>query len=588
MNPVTDSLKSRSKIYQLARTESETRVNDYNPLLLLLWKANIDIQFVAESSLALAHYVSGYVTKAEKSSKQEIWQEVSDNKSIYSRLWSFGVQSVCSRECGLYEASDLLLGDHLTEKSATIKWIDVSMPQKRSCRLKDHRQLEQLAQHDPNNKDIYEESLLDTHYPKRPESLEDVCLYDLVANYSWQSTDDNGKRQYTKLNKPCLPNHKLFDPQKENQREDYFYSLILLFVPFRDESSLLLENETAEEAFHRLMNEDSSAYHDKLQKILDAQSKMTEINEARKADGEEKRVNKEDDEDPQLMGEAKTAMHDMADMLVNHSTSDQLSFEDRIAMLNADQKRIFDTVDSHLSFNELQQSGQAPVCLFPTREMCKQFNSEMLHHLSSEVHEIVCTDEVDQTVNEKKAIEQLEKLNNDCSRTAGLEAKLLLAVGARVMLPRNIDTKTGLVNGALGTVLSISSKCITVQFDHVSKPYDVDKVQTKFMVMKNLCLYREQFPLILAYAVTIHKCQGLSLDCAIVYLSDKVFSAGMAYVALSRVRSLAGLHLSAFDPKSIIVSTSCLQEANRLREAYRKDLPLYQMPSKVQPLPPGG
>ena len=48
--------------------------------------------------------------------------------------------------------------------------------------------------------------------------------------------------------------------------------------------------------------------------------------------------------------------------------------------------------------------------------------------------------------------------------------------------------------------------------------------------------------------MTIHKCQGLSLDCAIVDLSDKVFSAGMTYVALSRVRSLAGLHLSAFDP----------------------------------------
>ena len=54
-------------------------------------------------------------------------------------------------------------------------------------------------------------------------------------------------------------------------------------------------------------------------------------------------------------------------------------------------------------------------------------------------------------------------------------------------------------------------------------------------------------------------------------------------MALLRVRSLAGLHLSAFDPKSIIVSTSCLQEANRLREAYKKDLPLYQMPSKVKP-----
>ena len=53
------------------------------------------------------------------------------------------------------------------------------------------------------------------------------------------------------------------------------------------------------------------------------------------------------------------------------------------------------------NFNELQQLGRAPVCLFPTREMCKQFNSEILHHLSSEVHEIVCTDEVDQTLSTK-------------------------------------------------------------------------------------------------------------------------------------------------------------------------------------------
>ena len=78
--------------------------------------------------------------------------------------------------------------------------------------------------------------------------------------------------------------------------------------------------------------------------------------------------------------------------------------------------------------------------------------------------------------------------------------------------------------------------------------------------------------------MTIHKCQGLSLDCAIVDLSDQVFSAGMAYVALSRVRSLSGLYLAAFDPKSIMVSTSCLKEVNRLRETYRKDLPLYPVP----------
>ena len=130
-------------------------MNDYNPLLLMLWKANIDVQFVAESSLALAHYVSGYVMKAERCNMQEIWQEVSENKSVYSRLWSFGIPSFRFRECGLYEASDLLLGDHLTEKSDTVKWIDVAMPHKRSRRLKDHKVLQQIAENNPDTEEIF-------------------------------------------------------------------------------------------------------------------------------------------------------------------------------------------------------------------------------------------------------------------------------------------------------------------------------------------------------------------------------------------------------------------------------------------------
>ena len=86
LNSVSDSLKPQKRIYQLPRGDTEVRVNDYNPLLLMLWQANIDIQYVAESSLALAHYVSGYVTKVERSNMQEIWQEVGENKSVYSRL----------------------------------------------------------------------------------------------------------------------------------------------------------------------------------------------------------------------------------------------------------------------------------------------------------------------------------------------------------------------------------------------------------------------------------------------------------------------------------------------------------------------
>ena len=154
----------------------------------------------------------------------------------------------------------------------------------------------------------------------------------------------------------------------------------------------------------------------------------------------------------------------------------------------------------------------------------------------------------------KKAAEQLDRLNKDCNNTAGLQAVLKVAVGAQVMLRRNIDTKAGLVNGAIGTVLTISARCISVKFDHSNDPCDIERVKSAFMVMKNYYIYRTQFPLILAYAVTIHKCQGLSLDCAIVDLSSKVFADGMAYVALSRVKSLAGLHLICFDSNSIKVN----------------------------------
>ena len=815
LNCVEDALKARKKIYKLPRTDEEARVNDYNPLLLMLWKANIDVQFVAESSLALAHYVSGYVTKAEKSNLQDIWQEVSESKSVYGRLWSFGVRSLRSRECGLYEACDLLLGDHLTEKSDAVKYIDVSQPHKRSRRLKDHKDLEDVAKRDPDSEDIFKDGLLDTHYPRRPSNLETVCLYDFVANYDFCGVDVNGDRKYRKLSKPRLPNHKLFDPKREDQRDAYYYSLILLFVPFREESGLLLEDETPEEAFRRLLPDDStcSAYHGRLQAMLQARANIKQINDARQAEGEEQKISKQED-DLQLMGEAKMAMKELFEM--NARPPNTLSLEQREAMLNSDQRRVFDKVKAHLlhqrqhetkectceltplhmfvsgvggtgksflieavkllvghlwpsdnlmcaiaaptglaafnvggitihrlfqlpvehegktaeywalpkssqkvmkttlrsvkmiivdeismvsslnfaymhmrleerfgthewfgaknmlfvgdllqlqpvnghpvfekiarklvqrrlgcatsvniwadavacdeltinerqrkdaefstmldcvrcgsptaetletlakrvidgsvrdKFVQLRESGQSPVCLFPRRKACDDFNSAMLGRLTSHVHKLLCIDEVDKTSStrkwNKKASEHLDKLNKDCNMTAGLEATLSLAVGARFMLRRNVHTNAGLVNGAIGTVLAVGPEHVSVQFDHVSEPYDVERVKSRFVVMKNFYVYRKQFPLILAYAVTIHKCQGLSLDCAIVDLSEKVFSPGMAYVAISRVRMLAGLHLVAFEPKSIMVSTSCLKEFNRLREEYRPDLEPYPLP----------
>ena len=336
LNPVEECLKSRKKIYLLPRAEQECRVNDYNPLLLLLWQANMDIQFTAESSLTLAHYVTGYVTKAEKSNMQEVWQEVNSNSSIYSKLWSFGVRSVRSRECGLYEASDLILGDHLTEKSVTVKWVD-----------------------------ILEGSMVDIFYPARPKELENVCLYDFVQWYEYRGASSDGTRVYQKLKKPLLPNHKLFDPSNENQREDYYYSLMLLFIPFRNECDMVKEGETAEVAFNRHIgsNVNLSEHHEKLQALLKAQTAVKKINEVREEEGV---AAPPTEEDAFFNGEAKATMEDVFHLNELHTDT----VEDRVAKLNADQLRIFNNINDHLCHQKLHENSKCsctthkPLCMF--------------------------------------------------------------------------------------------------------------------------------------------------------------------------------------------------------------------------------
>ena len=69
------------------------------------------------------------------------------------------------------------------------------------------------------------------------------------------------------------------------------------------------------------------------------------------------------------------------------------------------------------------------------------------------MHELKYKDETGSTRKwNKKATQQLDKINGDCNKTAGLEFVLNVAVGGRVMLHRNIDTNCSLVNGALGTM----------------------------------------------------------------------------------------------------------------------------------------
>lgn len=91
--------------------------------------------------------------------------------------------------------------------------------------------------------------------------------------------------------------------------------------------------------------------------------------------------------------------------------------------------------------------------------------------------------------------------------------------------------------------------------------------------MSRAYVHRTQFPICLAYAITILKSQGLSLNNALIDIGSSVFSCGQAYVALFRVTRLEGVHLINLDYGNIKAQKSAIDEYNRLRSTYRPDLP---------------
>ena len=129
--------------------------------------------------------------------------------------------------------------------------------------------------------------------------------------------------------------------------------------------------------------------------------------------------------------------------------------------------------------------------------------------------------------------------------------RLVLKVGTQVMFTRN-DALHRWVNGTLGTVVELDEKVVKVKIgDDIydvgsvvweSYEYEFDKEQKK--LNKETVGSFTQYPLRLAWAITIHKSQGLTFDKMILDLSRGTFAAGQLYVALSRVRTLSGLYLS--------------------------------------------
>lgn len=129
---------------------------------------------------------------------------------------------------------------------------------------------------------------------------------------------------------------------------------------------------------------------------------------------------------------------------------------------------------------------------------------------------------------------------------------LTLKVGAKVMFTKN-DPEGAYVNGTTGEVVGFSSiSTYPLVTTRSGKTFEVQPVEWAIQDGQKILAKITQLPLRLAWAITVHKSQGMSLDAAVMDLSS-AFEYGQGYVALSRVRTLEGLYLLGINQRALEV-----------------------------------
>lgn len=178
--------------------------------------------------------------------------------------------------------------------------------------------------------------------------------------------------------------------------------------------------------------------------------------------------------------------------------------------------------------------GIKPTRLYSMNYQVDQVNSKKIKQLierNGEVYEYP----IEYTLKNKKM--KLDRLKRHKSAVENLE----LTTNCQVMLICNLDLESGLANGSRGVVTGFEGNFPIVKFmdgsSHLINYYTWE-IEENDKKIGEIC----QLPLKLAYAFSIHKSQGATLDCVKIDLSN-IFDFGMGYVALSRVRNLSGLSI---------------------------------------------
>lgn len=204
--------------------------------------------------------------------------------------------------------------------------------------------------------------------------------------------------------------------------------------------------------------------------------------------------------------------------------------------------------------------------IMPLKSQCEKINDDMFSKINEPSYEYhldemtdfrtwvdsttPLPDDVLETCYEMSTKETEKELKTLRSSSSFSEI-IHLKKGACVMCTTNLDLDNGICNGSIGTVEKCEGNGVVVKFS-TGRVVTITKKYWQSTDYPTIVV--GQIPLMLAWAITIHKSQGATLPMAEINIGNSIFAPGQVYVAVSRVTSLEGLYLTQFNPAKIKVN----------------------------------
>ena len=262
-----EALVNNGRFCNLRRSAEEGMVNNYNADLLELWEGNIDVQPCG--NVTAVSYYSKYVRKCEPHDSGDVIRETitrakRQGGTVWRQLFTVAMAILSQRLVSAPECAYRLC--HLPLKMSSRKTVFVN-----SCKPNERFRLLRV---EGNESSIYN-NIFD-RYVQRPDDLENLSLaefavrFETVSHPAWN--EDDGDEELRETHNEPLRFIKLRDNTRmrirnkhavlrtryytlNSDKESYYYSLLVCHLPFREESSLLLDDETAESCFLRRQTE---------------------------------------------------------------------------------------------------------------------------------------------------------------------------------------------------------------------------------------------------------------------------------------------------------------------------------------------